>query len=140
MSTIKTYSELIKLPTFIERYQYLRLNGKVGEETFGCDRYLNQIFYKSDEWLKVRDYVIIRDMGCDLAMTDREIQGIIHVHHINAIRKEDILRRSDILIDPEFLISSSDRTHKAIHYSDESLLLLDTPIIRTKNDTCPWKK
>ena len=136
--SIKTYSELITLPTFKERYLYLRLEGKVGEDTFGFDRYLNQIFYKSEEWLSIRDYVISRDLGCDLAMEGYEIHGRILVHHMNPIYKDDILRRSDILLDPEYLISTTKRTHDAIHYGDENLLLIE-PIIRTKNDTCPWK-
>ena len=136
--SIKTYSELITLPTFKERYLYLRLEGKVGEDTFGFDRYLNQIFYNSEEWLSVRDYVISRDLGCDLAMEGYEIHGRILVHHMNPIYKDDILRRSDILLDPEYLISTTKRTHDAIHYGDENLLLIE-PIIRTKNDTCPWK-
>lgn len=136
---IRTYSELITLPTFEERYRYLRLGGKVGEETFGFDRYLNQIFYKSDEWRSVRDYVIIRDGGCDLGMPDREIYGKILVHHMNPIRQEDILRRSKFLLDPEYLICTIKNTHDAIHYGDEGLLILD-PIERTQNDTCPWRR
>lgn len=138
MMNIKTYSELITLPTFEERYRYLKLGGIVGEETFGFDRYLNQVFYKSNEWLEVRDYVIIRDKGCDLGMEDREIQGKIIVHHMNPITKEDILNRSKILLDPEYLICTVKNTHDAIHYGDESLLII-APIERTKNDTCPWK-
>ena len=140
MSTIiRTYSELITLPTFEERYRYLKLNGRVGEDTFGFDRYLNQIFYKSNEWLDVRDYVIVRDGGCDLGMPDREIFGKILVHHMNPIRQEDILRRSKWLLDPEYLICTIKNTHDAIHYGDESLLIL-TPTERTKNDTCPWRR
>ena len=140
MSTIiRTYSELITLPTFEERYRYLRLGGRVGEDTFGFDRYLNQIFYKSKEWLDVRDYVIVRDGGCDLGMPDREIFGKILVHHMNPIRKEDILRRSKFLLDPEYLISTIKNTHDAIHYGDESLLIL-APTERMKNDTCPWRR
>lgn len=137
---IRTYSELIKLPTFEERYRYLRLEGRVGEETFGFDRYLNQQFYKSDEWLAVRDYVIVRDNGCDLAMEDREIRGRsrILVHHMNPVTKEDILRRSEHLLDPEYLICTIKNTHDAIHYGDESLLILP-PVERTRNDTCPWR-
>ena len=135
---IKTYSELITLPTFEERYRYLKLGGIVGEETFGFDRYLNQVFYKSNEWLDVRDYVIIRDKGCDLGMEDREIQGKIIVHHMNPITKEDILNRSKNLLDPENLICTVKNTHDAIHYGDESLLII-APIERTKNDTCPWR-
>lgn len=139
MTTIKTYSELITIPTFEERYRYLRLTGRVGEETFGFDRYLNQIFYNSREWKDIRDYVIVRDGGCDLGIEDREIFGKILIHHMNPIRQEDILRRSKFLLDPEYLISTVHNTHNAIHYGDESLLIL-TPIERTKNDTCPWRR
>lgn len=136
---IKTYSELMSLPTFEERYRYLRIGGKVGEDTFGFDRYLNQIFYKSDEWKEIRNYIIVRDCGCDLGMSDREIFGRIYVHHMNPITKEDILSRSECLLDPEYLICTSDITHKAIHYGDESLLIT-APVERRKNDTCPWKR
>ena len=136
---IRTYSELIQLPTFEERYEYLKLDGTVGEETFGFDRYLNQVFYKSKEWLKVRNYVITRDNGCDLASPDHEISGNrIIIHHMNPIRKEDILNRSDILLNPEYLICTIKNTHDAIHYGDSSLLYTD-PIVRSKNDTCPWR-
>ena len=138
--SIKTYSELIKLPTFEERYQYLRLGGRVGEETFGFDRHLNQSFYQNDrEWKAVRDFVIVRDNGCDLGMEDREIRGKILVHHMNPITLDDILRRSKYLLDPEYLICTIKNTHDAIHYGDESLLILP-PIERTKNDTCPWRR
>lgn len=137
---IRTYSELVTLPTFEERFNYLKLDGKVGEETFGFDRYLNQQFYKNDpEWKEVRRYVIIRDNGCDLGIPGREIQKRILIHHMNPITKDDILRRSKFLLDPEYLISTVKNTHDAIHYGDESLLVLD-PIVRCKNDTCPWKK
>lgn len=139
MTNIRTYSELIALPTFVERFKYLQLDGKVGEETFGFDRYLNQMFYKDPEWLEVRDWVIIRDNGCDLAIPDREIKSRILVHHMNPIRKEDILRRSKFLLDPEYLICTVKNTHDAIHYGNEDMLLLE-PIERTRNDTCPWKK
>ena len=137
---IRTYSELITLPTFEERYKYLRIGGKVGEDTFGFDRYLNQIFYKSDEWLEVRDFVIVRDLGCDLACPDRKIpEGVsIMVHHMNPITKEDILNRSNWLLDPEFLITTYKRTHDAIHYVNDSLIF-DMTIERSMNDTCPWK-
>lgn len=137
--SIRTYSELILLPTFEERYRYLRLSGKVGDETFGFDRYLNQTFYRSKEWLSVRDYVIVRDNGCDLGMEDRPIRGRILIHHMNPIRKEDIIRRSDILLNPEYLICTFKNTHDAIHYGDESILI-QNPIERTKFDTCPWKR
>ena len=139
MTTIRTYSELIKIPTFIERYRYLRLGGKVGEETFGFDRYLNQKFYTDDEWRAVRDAVIVRDLGCDLGIPDREIQSRILVHHMNPITKEDILNRSKFLLDPEYMICTMKNTHDAIHYGDESLLYT-APVERTKNDTCPWKR
>lgn len=138
---IRTYSELITLPTFEERYEYLRLGGKVGEETFGFDRYLNQMFYKTDEWQAIRSKVIVRDCGCDLGMADREIpEGVrILVHHMNPIRAEDIIYRSDYLLNPEYLICTIKNTHDAIHYGDRSLLCT-APIERRKNDTCPWRR
>lgn len=141
---IRTYSELITLPTFIERYRYLRLDGRVGEETFGFDRYLNQLFYKSDEWLAIRDYVILRDTGSgdyckDLGVEGHDIHGRILIHHMNPITKEDILHRSDFLLNPEYLISTIKSTHDAIHYGDESLLI-QAPIERRRNDTCPWRR
>lgn len=137
--SIKTYSELIMLPTFEERFRYLKLDGKVGETTFGLDRYLNQMFYKSDEWKAVRDKIIIRDSGCDLGIEGREINGRVLIHHMNPISKEDILNKSDFLLNPEYLICTIKSTHDAIHYGDENLLIKD-PIVRTKNDTCPWKR
>ena len=136
--SIRTYSELIKIPTFKERFEYLRLDGKVGEETFGFDRYLNQVFYKSPEWKAARDFVIIRDQGCDLAMEGHEIFGKILVHHMNPISMEDIVHRTEYLLDPEYLICTIKNTHDAIHYGDGSLLITG-PIERTKNDTCPWR-
>lgn len=139
--SIRTYSELITLPTFIDRYRYLKIGGKVGEETFGFDRYLNQMFYKHDkEWLSVRDYVIVRDGACDLGMPDREIGGKtrILVHHMNPITKEDILGRTKYLLDPEYLICTIKNTHDAIHFGNEDLLIKE-PILRTRNDTCPWR-
>lgn len=137
--TIRTYSELIKLPTFMERYEYLRLGGKVGEETFGFDRYINQLLYKSPEWRATRNYVITRDNGCDLGMPDREIRDEkIMIHHMNPITVEDILNRIDYVLDPEYLISTVMNTHNAIHYGDSELLYQD-PIVRSKNDTCPWR-
>lgn len=141
---IRTYSELITIPTFIERYRYLRLGGTVGEETFGFDRYLNQLFYKSDEWRAIRDYVIIRDTGngdyCrDLGMDGHDIRGRILVHHMNPITKDDILRRSELLLNPEYLICTIKSTHDAIHYGDENLLITE-PVVRTMNDTCPWRR
>lgn len=137
---IRTYSELSKLKTFRERYEYLKLNGVVGEETFGFDRYINQMFYKSEEWKRIRNYVITRDNGCDLGIPDRKIvDSVILVHHMNPITKEDIINKNEILLDPEYLITTIKPTHDAIHYSDESLLAEDL-IIRSKNDTCPWKR
>lgn len=138
---IRTYSELITLPTFEERFKYLELGGRVGEETFGFDRYLNQAFYKSDEWLAVRDQVIIRDCGCDLGMPDREIpNGVrILVHHMNPISMSDLINRSKYLLDPEYLITTIKNTHDAIHYGDESLLI-QGPVVRSRNDTCPWRR
>ena len=137
--SIKTYSELIKLPTFEERFQYLKLSGAVGKETFGFDRYLNQNFYRSAAWKRVRDQVIVRDNGCDLGIDDRIIYGKILIHHMNPINDRDILDLTDILLNPEYLICVSHLTHNAIHYSDESLLPSE-PIVRFKNDTCPWKR
>ena len=139
MTNVKTYSELILIPTFIERYRYLRLSGTVGEETFGFDRWLNQRFYKDPEWLEVRNYVIVRDNGCDLGIPCRDIHSRILIHHMNPITKEDILRRSKYLLDPEYLICTIKNTHDAIHYGDESLLITD-PIVRSRNDTCPWRR
>lgn len=138
MMIIRTYSELITLPTFEDRFEYLRLDGSVGEETFGFDRYLNQKFYKTPEWLKVRDEVIIRDFGCDLGVQGREIYGRILVHHMNPITMDDIVHRTKYLLDPEYLITTVKNTHDAIHFGDGSLLVTD-PIERTKNDTCPWR-
>lgn len=136
---IRTYSELILLPTFKERFLYLKLNGKVAEETFGFDRYLNQQFYKSKEWLEVRDKVIIRDHGCDLGIEDREIFKRIIIHHMNPITKQDIKLRTDMLLNPEYLICTIKNTHDAIHYGDENLLY-ELPPERTKHDTCPWRR
>lgn len=137
---IRTYSELSKLKTFRERYEYLKLDGAVGEETFGFDRYINQMFYKSEEWKRIRNYVITRDNGCDLGIQDRKIvDSVILVHHMNPITKEDIINKNEILLDPEYLITTIKPTHDAIHYGDESLLAEDL-VIRSKNDTCPWKR
>ena len=138
MEKIRCYSELVLLPTFEERFQYLRLDGVVGQETFGFDRYMNQYFYRSKEWRRVRDIVIARDAGCDLGIPGREIFGRIVIHHMNPIRPEDIRSRSDILLNPEYLIATVHETHQAIHYGDETLLIT-APIPRERNDTCPWK-
>ena len=138
MTTIRTYSQLKQLQTFEERYDYLKLGGVVGEDTFGFDRYLNQNFYRSREWKRVRDEVIMRDNGCDLGVDGHEIRGKILIHHMNPITSEDIHRVSDYLLNPEYLICVAHRTHNAIHYGDESLIVT-SPIERTQNDTCPWR-
>ena len=135
---IKTYSELSRLQTFEERYRYLRLRGSVGEETFGFDRFINQNFYKSREWQSIRDFVIVRDNGCDLGVEGYEIYGTILIHHMNPLLTKDILDKSEFLLNPEYLISTILTTHNAIHYGDEGLLI-KTPIQRTKNDMCPWR-
>lgn len=136
---IRTYSELIKLPTFEERFQYLKLNGEVGVETFGFDRYLNQAFYSSDEWKSIRNQVIIRDNGCDLGIEGREIYKRIIIHHMNPITKEDLLYRTEYLLNPEYMICTMKNTHDAIHYGDENLLFKE-PVERKPNDTCPWRR
>lgn len=136
---IKTYSELILLNTFEERFDYLKLDGKVGEDTFGFDRYLNQIFYRSTEWRNIRNHIITRDLGCDLGILDREIiNQTILIHHMNPLSKEDIINKSEFLLNPEFLICTCYNTHRAIHYGNKEMIL-QTPVIRTKNDQCPWR-
>lgn len=137
---IRTYSELKDIPTFKERYKYLKLSGTVGLDIFGFDRYLNQTFYRSPEYRKIRQEVILRDNGCDLGLDGYEIFGKILVHHMNPITKRDILERSDYALNPEYLICVSHNTHNAIHYGDESLLQLDIPIVRKPNDQAPWRK
>lgn len=141
MSTkIRTYSELCSLPTYKERFQYLRLDGQVGADTFGYDRHLNQMVYQRDpRWKKARDTVIIRDNGCDLGIEGYEIRGKIIVHHMNPITIDDILNDRDWIFDPEYLICTVHNTHNAIHYGDEGLLTL-APTERKPNDTCPWKR
>ena len=139
MTIIRTYSELITIPTFKERFEYLKLGGQVGVETFGFDRYLNQTLYRSAEWKRFRRDMIIRDNGCDLAMDGYEIVGKILVHHIDPLTIEDVLKRHPKIFDPENVICTSLNTHNAIHYGDASLLVTE-PIIRTKYDTCPWKR
>lgn len=137
---IRTYTELSKLKTFEERFEYLRLDGQVGKETFGFDRIFNQKFYRSVEWRRVRDQVIIRDCGCDLGVPGHEIYGQrILIHHMNPISLEDLERRSEILMNPEYLITMIHNTHQAVHYGDADLLI-KLPRERTKNDTCPWKR
>lgn len=136
-STIRTYRELIRFPTLAERYEYLKLGGTVGKETFGWDRHINQSFYHSQDWKSVRDWVIIRDRGCDLGVDGYEIHGRIYVHHMNPIEVIDIVDLTDYLMDPEFLICTSDMTHNAIHYGDATLLPQE-PVIRQPNDTKLW--
>ena len=136
--SIRTYSELILLPTFEERFKYLQLNGRVGDDTFGFDRYINQNFYKSAEWKRIRDQIIIRDNGCDLALEGCEIYGRILIHHMNPITVKDVELSTEYLMNPEYLICVTHNTHNAIHYGDEKQIITG-PIVRTKNDTCPWK-
>lgn len=136
---LKSYSELKRLETFEERYRYLRLKGQVGKDTFGFDRWFNQQFYRSKEWKSIRDAVILRDNGCDLGITGREIVGKILIHHINPISLEDIESGNDALFDMENLITTNHITHNAIHYGDEHLLCHD-PVERKPGDTCPWKQ
>lgn len=138
-NSIRTYSELITIPTFEERFEYLKLNGSVGLETFGHDRYLNQILYNSPEWRRFRPEIIVRDNGCDLACEGYEIFGKILIHHINPITAKDILNRNPKVFDPENVITTVHNTHNAIHYGDENLLIT-APIERSRNDTCPWRK
>ena len=136
---IRTYSELKELKTFEERFKYLKLGGVVGVETFGFDRYFNQKFYTTTEWKQLRNHIIVRDLGCDLGCEDHEIFGQrIIIHHMNPIYLEDIEKKSDFLLNPEFLITTIHSTHNAIHYGDESLIIT-APIERRRNDTCPWK-
>lgn len=135
---IKTYSDLIKLTNFKDRLEYLKLDSIVGSETFGRDRQINQIFYRSREWKKIRDYIIVRDNGCDLGIEGRDIFDKIIIHHMNPINLDDINNYSDMLINPEYLISTSHVTHNAIHYGTN--IIEQDPVIRVAGDTCPWKK
>ena len=136
--SIRTYSELITIPTFEERFEYLQLKGSVGKDTFGYDRYLNQVLYRSPELKRLRNQIIIRDGGCDLACDGYDIYDKVLIHHLNPITVEDVLARSRKVFDPDNLVCVSHNTHNAIHYSDVDLLVTG-PIIRTKNDTCPWR-
>lgn len=138
MRNIRTYSELITIPTYLERFYYLNLCGRVGETTFGDKRYLNQILYTTDRWKRSRNKIIIRDDGCDLGIEGREILSRITVHHIDPITIEDILSNNPKVFDPDNLITTAEMTHKAIHYGNEHLLIKE-PTIRRENDTCPWK-
>lgn len=140
MTSIRTYSELITLPTFEERFTYLKLDGIVGVDTFGFDRIFNQQFYRSKEWKQVRDSIIVRDNGCDLGIEGHDIQGQrIIIHHMNPISLNDITKATDYLMNPEYLITTIHNTHNAIHYGDSNLLTT-APIERSRFDTCPWKK
>lgn len=150
---IRCYTELSRLKTFEERFEYLKLNGQVGSETFGFDRWINQVFYKSKEWQWAKDETILRDNGCDLGIEDRPINKIyikqenglyreverVIVHHMNPITLEDIEKREPWILDPEYLITTVHNTHQAIHYSDVNLLMPSRFVERKPNDTCPWK-
>ena len=137
MTMIRRYSELRHIPTFEERFDYLKLNGSVGRETFGFDRYINQRFYTSKEWRDIRHHVIARDLGLDLGAEGYEINSRILIHHMNPIVADDILHKNDDILDPEFLITTCHNTHNAIHYGDSSLL--PKPLIeRTRGDTRLW--
>lgn len=139
MRTIKTYSELMQIPSFIGRFRYLKIGGAVGKDTFGHDRYLNQILYQSEEWKRCRRDIIIRDNGCDLACEGFDVPVRILIHHINPITVDDVIHRRPCVFDPENLITTSHNTHNAIHYGDENLLMFE-PVERRRNDTCPWRR
>lgn len=138
MSEIKCYTELSKLSTYEERLKYLKLDGVVGNDTFGWDRYLNQDFYKSQEWKRIRNSVIIRDLGCDLGIEGRPINHNAIIHHMNPIEPADIINRSEFLINPEYLITVTLRTHNTIHYGSGEIT---EPVLveRRPGDTCPWR-
>lgn len=138
--SIRTYTELLQIPTFIERFRYLKLGGKVGEETFGWERYLNQKFYQSHEWREFRRQIILRDQGCDLGLEGYEFAPgeMILIHHMNPIDTKDIVNQTEYLMNPEYVISVRKKTHDAIHYGDESLIMEYEPIVRRPGDTCPW--
>lgn len=138
---IRTYTELLQIPDFVGRYEYLRIPGRVGEDTFGYDRWINQDFYTSREWRRFRRQIISRDLGCDLACRDRPFLNgeLITIHHMNPITVEDIKNATDFLMNPEYVIATSDNTHRAIHYGDRSLLKQFEPVIRRPNDTVPWR-
>lgn len=138
MTRHRSYSELRRLATFKERYDYLKLHGRVGAETFGYDRYINQRFYRSVEWKRVRDIVILRDNGCDLGIEGYDIHSRIYIHHMNPMSVDDIDQSNPEILDPEYLICVAFNTHQAIHFGDESLLP-QLPVERTPGDTCPWR-
>jgi len=137
---IRTYSELMELESYEERFNYLLLNGKVGQETFGFDRYLNQQLYRSKHWKDIRDYVIIRDQGCDLGLEGHDIFGTINIHHMNPITTKDVLENSEYLLNPEYLICTSIDTHNAIHYGSKDYVNRNKIADRKPNDHCPWKR
>lgn len=139
MNKIKTYSDLIKLNTFEERFKYLEIGGHIGIESFGFNRYLNQNFYRSQEWLQLRDQIILRDNGCDLGVDGYPINGRIMIHHINPITVEDVLDRNPDIFNPEYLICVSHATHNAIHYGDDSYTDRYKIVERKPNDTIPWR-
>lgn len=139
MSRIRTYRELKRLETFEDRFRYLKLDGSIGDSTFGFDRWINQRFYRSQEWKNLRDFVIVRDNGCDLGIPGYEIQHGLLVHHMNPISVQDIAEFSDIALDPDYLITTSLRTHNAIHYGNEESLPRE-PVVRRAGDTTLWVK
>lgn len=136
---IRSYTELSKLSSFEERFRYLQLDGTVGVGTFGFDRYINQRFYRSKEWKRIRDQVIVRDNGCDLGVEGYEIYGRVYIHHMNPLMLKDIEDNTEFLLNPEYLITTTHDTHNAIHYGNDDFLSRMTPVERTKNDTCPWR-
>lgn len=136
---MRRYSELITLPTLKERFEYLKLEGAVGRDTFGFDRWLNQVLYSSKEWKAVRNMILVRDNSCELAIPDRPIFGKVYIHHMNPITKEDILNRSDFIFNPDYLVCCSFDIHNAIHYGDDSKIMIQDYVPRTPNDTCPWR-
>ena len=135
---IRTYEEISKCRTFKERFEYLKLDGKVAHDTFGFDRYMNQYFYKSDRWKRVRDIVILRDDGCDLGVKGYDIHGKVIIHHMNPLNLDDIVNETEYLLNPNYLICTSHETHNAIHYGSYEMINKE-PIERVPNDTCPWK-
>lgn len=138
---MKSYSELIKIPTLEGRFEYLKLPGSVGADTFGGHRYLNQSFYRSKQWQDFRNHIIARDQGFDMAFPLEEINGIIVIHHINPMTPEDIIQGNPMIFDPDNVVCVSELTHKLIHYgSKEDYLRANTVVVRTPNDTCPWKR
>lgn len=137
MTKIRSYSELSRFSTFEERFEYLKLNGAVGHSTFGFDRYINQKFYMSYEWKQARRHVVMRDMGCDLGIPGYEINGALFIHHMNPMDVNDIVHKESWIFDPEYLISTTQNTHNAIHYGND-MLLPKIVTSRTANDTKLW--